>query len=126
MLLEMRTRNIQRHGFGPSSQVDPNQRLPGLHASTVSDLSGEPLEAPIEHVEEPLLNYIPKSLSPIYRGVPWLLDVSLVFLSLWASAVTTWERITWLQPLAILKGWKAVPPIRELLVFATKVSCLLA
>lgn len=121
MLIEMRTRNIPRNRVVPSTSTRSDQGMPGLKASTISEMNDGPLETPIEHVEEPLLNYIPKTLSPIYKSVPWLLDVSLIFVSLWASAVTTWKRMTWLQPLAILKGWQAFPTIGELVVFITKV-----
>lgn len=122
MKVEMKTRNIQRNGFVTSNREVSGQGVSVLKASKIADINGEPLEAPIRHVEEPLLNYIPKSLFPTYRSVPWLLDVSLIFVSLLASAVTTWKRITWIQPLAILKGWKAVPTVRELLAFSAKVS----
>lgn len=124
MLLEMRTRKLQKNGFVPSNHINSNQEMPGLKASTIAEVNDGQLEPPIEHVEEPLLHYIPKSISPIYRAVPWLLDVPLILLSILASAVTTWKRITWLQPLAIFKGWKATPSFRELLAFATKVSAL--
>mmetsp|Transcript_1213 Transcript_1213/g.2452 ORF Transcript_1213/g.2452 Transcript_1213/m.2452 type:complete len:475 (-) Transcript_1213:791-2215(-) len=124
MLIEMRTRNIPRNRVATSTRTSSDHGMSGLKASTIAGINDEPLETPIEHVEEPLLNYIPKTLSPIYKGVPWLLDISLIFLSLWASAVTTWKRMTWLQPLAILKGWKAVPTTGELVVFVTKAVLL--
>ncbi|CAJ1893662.1 unnamed protein product [Cylindrotheca closterium] len=120
----MRTRNIPGNRAVPSSRRSSEKGMPGLKASTIADMNDEPLETPIQHMEEPLLNYIPKALSPIYRGVPWFLDVSLILLSLWASAVTTWKRITWLQPLAILKGWKAAPTTGELVTFFTKALLL--
>jgi hypothetical protein len=79
-------------------------------------------ELPQIHPEESFLNCIPKGVHPTYGTVPLPVKLVVLVLSMWTSAVTTWKRLTWLQPLAVLRGWRPPPTIAEVLAFATKVS----
>ena len=64
---------------------------------------------------------MPNDLFPTYRPLPVLVRSVVIVLSMWASAVSTWERLTFLQPIAIIRGWRSVPPFWECVAFAAKV-----
>lgn len=76
---------------------------------------------PTPHPEESLLYLMPNDLYPTYRSLPVLVQSIVVFLSMWASAVSTWKHLTFLQPLAVLRGWRSAPSFGECLAFAAKV-----
>jgi hypothetical protein len=78
-------------------------------------------QLPQVHAEEPFVYNLPKGVHPTYRPLPLSVQAVVVFLSTWTSAVTTWQRLTWLQPLAILRGWCSPPTAMEVLGFAIKV-----
>jgi len=75
---------------------------------------------PEKHPENPLLYLIPEDLRPTYRPLPRLVQTAVILASAYFSAVSTWERFTFIQPLAILRKLRPAPPLRELIAFATK------
>lgn len=88
-----------------------------------SDVQGEFISSnvPEIHPEQPFLHKIPSGVFPTYRPLPLLAQFLVLILSMWVSAVTTWKRLSWLQPLAILQGWRQPPAVKDLVLFATKV-----
>ena len=77
---------------------------------------------PRVHPEEPFLYYIPEGVHPIYRPLPLLVKLFVLLFSMWTSALTTWKRLSWVQPLAVLRGLLEPPRIADILSFAAKVS----
>lgn len=94
-----------------------------MASATTADAFESP-RLPIPHPEEPLLYQIPTGLYPAYRQLSVLTQLATILLALWTSAVTTWARMTWLQPLAIARGWKKAASTSELLSFAAKTILL--
>jgi hypothetical protein len=109
--------------------MEPNKTPSSLSFSTSTTADGYQEEGaaqlPQSHPEEPLLNCIPSGVFPTYRPVPFPIQLAVICLSLWTAAVTTWKRLTWLQPLAILRGWRKAPSVAEVFAFVGKVreSC---
>jgi hypothetical protein len=109
--------------------MEPNKTPSSLSSSTSTTADGyqeeDTAQLPQSHPEEPLLNCIPSGVFPTYRPVPFPIQLAVICLSLWTAAVTTWKRLTWLQPLAILRGWRKAPSVAEMFAFVGKVrkSC---
>ncbi len=74
------------------------------------------------HPEEPLLYLIPDKLKPTYRPLPLFAQASIFLFSTWISAMSTWKHFTFLQPLIILRGWRAGVSPALFLAFIAKVS----
>ena len=79
-------------------------------------------QLPNVHPEDSFLYCMPKGVHPTYRAVPLVVKLSILVLAMWTSAVTTWKRLTWLQPLAILGGLRQKPTVAQILSFVTKVG----
>jgi hypothetical protein len=107
--------------MAPSSTRLPALSLGALEGDASSS-GARPVPTP--HPEESLLYLMPSDLHPTYRPLPVLVQSVVVFLSMFVSAVSTWEHLTFLQPLAILRGWRSVPSFGECLAFAAKVRDL--
>ena len=108
------------------TQMGPSRVPSSLHSTSTAAANDfvESPRLPIPHPEEPLLYQIPTDVFPSYRTLPLATRLIVFFLSLGTSAVTTWERLTWLQPLTILQGWKKLPSPFELLTFISKTILL--
>lgn len=77
--------------------------------------------APQTHPENPLLYKIPEVIHPTYRSIPILAQTCINLVSAWISAVSTWKHLTFLQPLAVLRGLRPTASAGELIIFAIKV-----
>ncbi len=82
--------------------------------------------SPTPHVEEPLLYLMPSELHPTYRPLPVFVQFVVVLLSAWASAVTTWKHLTFIQPLAVVRGLRSSPSLGKMFAFFGKVSQLIS
>lgn len=108
--------------MAPSSSARRSTEL-GAAASEARGGDGVSV-MPQGHPDDPLLYTIPDKLHVAYRSLPALAQVGIVLLSMWMSAVSTWKRVTFLHPLAILRGLRPAASPGEILAFTAKVrSC---
>jgi hypothetical protein len=104
-----------------TTMAPSSTRLLASSSEALEDASSMARSMPTPHPEESLLHLMPSDLYPTYRPLPVLVQSVVVFLSMWVSAVSTWEHLTFLQPLAILRGWRSFPSVRNCIAFAAKV-----
>ena len=126
MLIGKRKENNKKMSKVMTNLMGPSKGPSALSSSRSTTADGSSYDdigsqAPITHPEEPLLNLIPKGVFPYYRPISLAVRLVLVVMSVWTSAVNTFPGLTWLEPLAILKGWRKAPSVTELLSFVTKV-----
>ena len=62
-------------------------------------------QQPVPRPDEPNLFNIPTDFHPVYRPLlPLLLNLVVVIISMFLSAIHTWERLTWLDPLMSVRA----------------------
>lgn len=123
MLIEKSNKTMK--SMTTKTLMEPSRKPSSLSSATSMTTDDGAAQLPEPHPEEPLLNKIPPGVFPTYGPLSIPIQCVVVILSLWASAVTTWQRLTWLQPLAILRGLRKAPSVTEIVVFLSKVRTLL-
>jgi pimeloyl-ACP methyl ester carboxylesterase len=117
------------HGFA-SFLAKKHALSTRLYMSTSGDATGEALSAssptsiskavPQVHPECPLLYKIPSDLHRYYRPLPILVQTLTVILAAWMAALSTWTKLTWWQPLSILRGIRPLFSWNRLAMFVIK------
>lgn len=72
------------------------------------------------HPGDPLLYMMPEQLHRYYRPLPLLVQLLSALMATWAAASTTWKRLAWWQPLAVLRGTRPAPTVGRLAAFLFK------
>jgi len=105
--------------MGPNSGTPIVSQLGVVYDAVGIDAEGD---TPKGHPEEPLVYRIPDQLYSTYRPLPIISQAAIYLLSIWISAISTWKNLTFLQPLAILRGWREPASPGQLFSFVVKVS----
>ena len=92
-------------------------------AATAATAGGEAASRiqPIVSEGEPFLYKIPSDLHPTYRPLPWLVQLSTIFLSAFLSALSTWKHFTWLHPIVALQQASTKSKVWSIISFLVKV-----
>lgn len=76
-------------------------------------------EEPVPRQDEPNLYNFPSSFHPIYRPLPLLAKLIVALTSMLISAITTWQHLTWLDPLVAVRSGKT-PSVKKIVQFLGK------
>ena len=77
-------------------------------------------EQPVPRDDNPNLYNFPSSFHPVYRPLPILVNLIVVLVSMFVSAITTWQNLTWLDPLMSVRAGPRHVNVKKLLKFAGK------
>jgi hypothetical protein len=111
-------------GF-PSRKVTTTQTAPSKWwmSATVTtegeDAAFATSEQPVPREDEPTLFNFPRSFHPVYRPLPLLVNLIVSLTSMFLSAITTWQNLTWLDPLMSVRAGKS-PSVKKLVQFVGK------
>jgi pimeloyl-ACP methyl ester carboxylesterase len=75
-------------------------------------------EQPVPRDDNPNLYNFPSSFHPVYRPLPILVNLIVVLVSMFVSAITTWQNLTWLDQLMSVHSRRV--SVKKLLKFAGK------
>lgn len=93
-------------------------------SATVTAGGGDAVDSypqqPVPRPDEPNLFNFPTDFRPVYRPLPLLLNLIVVLVSMFLSAINTWERLTWLDPLMSVRAGRKTWNIKKLVKFAGK------
>lgn len=82
--------------------------------------SGAEGQLPIPRPDEPNLYNFPNDFRPVYGRLPVVLNLLIALISMLVSAVTTWERLTWLDPLRSVHSGVKTWNMKKLIMFVGK------
>ena len=77
-------------------------------------------QQPVPRADEPNLYNFPSSFHPTYRPVPILVKLIVALASMFVSAITTWQNLTWLDPLMSVRAGTTTWNLKKLIKAASK------
>lgn len=77
-------------------------------------------QQPVPTEDEPNLYNLPTDFHPVYRPLPLVVKIIVVLTSMFVSAVTTWQNLTWLDPLMSARAGTSTWNVKKLVKFVGK------
>jgi pimeloyl-ACP methyl ester carboxylesterase len=91
------------------------------------DNSGTTMEAslstrlvPQVHPDCPYMYKMPEGLHRYYQPLPAVVQAFTLLVSAWIAALSTWKKLTWWQPLSVLRGTRPLPSPIQWISFLVK------
>jgi len=81
-------------------------------------------QQPVPREDEPNLYNLPSSFHPVYRPLPILVKLIVALASMFVSVMTTWQHLTWLDPLMSVRAGTATWNVKKLVKAAGKALVL--
>lgn len=86
-----------------------------------SSLTGQARIIPQVHPDCSYLYKLPEGLHRYYQPLPVITQALALLLATWIAAATSWAKLTWWQPLSILRGLHPLPSTARFISFLAKV-----